>query len=168
MFARMKTVVMCAVAAMLLVGACKKVSNEDGQLFDRVRTTNGFTYYQNDFQYLSSSAQSGHNHPLFRVRFNSVAQAALDSSGKLPHDSVFPSGSLIVKELYDDNSGTIKLLAIMEKVSLNSPSGSKWTWAEYEPKGTVKVSLFDKGAQCISCHNTPDNRDFVRTFDLFP
>ena len=98
----------------LLMQCKKEATGLDKELLDRSKATTGFTYYKNDNTIKASSPQSAHN-AFFRVRFNAIAQAALTDNGKLPVDSVFPEGSLIVKELYDTQNGALKILAVSEK-----------------------------------------------------
>lgn len=102
-----------------------------------------------------------------RVRFNGVAQAALDATGKLPAGSSFPNGSLIVKELFDSPTGPLVLYAIMKKDSASPAAGINWLWAEIKPDRKVKVSATKKGASCIGCHSM-QSRDYTRIFNILP
>lgn len=151
----------------LILSQCKKATEEDKALFDKSKETTGFTYYKNDNTVLPSSSASAHN-SFFRVRFNATAQAALTDNNKLPAGGSFPDGSLIVKELYDSQNGSLALLAVMEKASTNSASGAGWLWAEFKPDGKIVHSTSKKGEGCISCHSLSGNRDYVRLFELFP
>ncbi len=136
----------------------------DKELYDTAVATTGFTYFKNDPTIRPSSNPSAHN-DYMRVRFNSIAQAALDSTGELPSGSSFPNGSLIVKELYDSPTGSIKLYAVMKKDSSNSQAGANWLWAEYNPDETVAFSVSKKGDGCTGCHGV--GRDYTRVFDEF-
>ncbi|MES2621312.1 MAG: hypothetical protein V4615_10715 [Bacteroidota bacterium] len=139
----------------LFLSQCKKATEEDKALFNKSKDATGFTYYKNDITVLPSSSGSPHN-SFFRVRFNAAAQAALTDNGKLPVGNSFPDGSLIVKELYDSQSGNLALLA------------AGWLWAEFKPDGKAAYSTSKKGEGCISCHNLSGNRDYARLFELFP
>jgi len=146
---------------------CKKeASGEDKILFDKSISTSGFTYYKGSDAILPSSNPSAHN-PFFRMRYNATALNAMTDNGKLPVGASFPDGSLIVKELYNAQTGALKLLAVMEKSSSNSLSAENWLWAEYEPDGKVAYSIHKKGEGCTGCHST-DARDYNRVFNLFP
>lgn len=150
--------------AVCLHSACKKdkSSSEDKELFDEM-VNNSYTYYQNSQAILNAAGISPHGN--FKLKFNATAQAALDSTGKLPAGSSFPSGSLIFKEVY--GSGTaLSLYAIMKKAPGNSNAGSNWLWAEYKPDGETIVSVKEKGSGCISCHSGNVNRDLTNSFDL--
>lgn len=151
----------------LLLAQCRKTTETDKALFDKSNTTTGFTYYINNDSVLPSSSPSAHN-AYFRVRFNSIALAALTDNGKLPAGSTMPEGSLIVKELYDAPGGELKLLAVMEKAGNNSAAGSGYLWAEFNADGSAVFSTSKKGNGCISCHDNSGNRDLVRLFELFP
>jgi len=100
------------------------------------------------------------------VRFNAIAQAALDDTGKLPVGSSIPTGSIIVKEIYSSANGSIDLYAIMKKDPSSSVSVSGYQWAEFKPDGSTFFSTKKKGNGCISCHSSSPNRDLVRTVDL--
>jgi hypothetical protein len=155
------------VSLVISLSQCKKLTEEDRALFDKSKTTTGFTYYKGDDTILPSSPQSAHN-AFFRVRFNATAQAALTDNGKLPAGGAFPDGSLIVKELYDSQTGGLALLAIMEKATGNSSAGANWLWAEYKPDGKLGYSVSKKGSGCTGCHSTTGHRDYMRLFELFP
>ncbi len=137
----------------------------DKQLFDEATATTGFTYYINTPGITPSSSQSAHN-AYMRVKFNGVAQSALDSTGKLPVGSSFKNGSLIVKELYDSPSGSIALYAIMKKDSASASTGANWLWSEIRPDLNVAFSVSNKGSSCTGCHSM-NSRDYSRIFDLF-
>ena len=154
-------------ASILLLTQCKKnAEGADKVLFDKSNTTSGFTYYKGNTAVLPSSNLGGHNKP-FRVRYNTIAQAAMTDNGKLPAGGSFPDGSLIVKEIFDGGGNKLELLAIMEKATTNSAAGAGWLWAEYDPESKVVISVDDKGKACTSCHAIND-RDYNRLFELVP
>jgi len=136
-------------------------STPQTSLFDLTKSNSGYLYYQSG-ALLPGTSPSPHGS--FKLRFNDIAQAALDTAGKLPTGSSFPENSLIVKELF--TNGTLELLAIMRKKPTDGNAGSGWVWAEYKPDGTEVYSESKKGAACISCHSSTKNRDLLKTFDL--
>jgi hypothetical protein len=101
---------------------------------------------------------------MFKLRFNSVAFAALGPDGELPENSSFPTGSVVVKEVFVNS--TIAVLAVIKKSPADPNAGQGWLWAEYALDGTPHFSIEQKGNGCIGCHNETPNRDLVRTFDL--
>ena len=150
-----------------LLQSCKKdneSTSTDTELFNEISSTSGYTFYVGTPGITAGKGNSPHGFE--RVRFNSTAQAALDSTGKLPSGASFPTGSIIVKEIYSSATGSINLYAIMKKEPGNSSSGSAYLWAEIKPDATVSFSTSKKGDGCISCHSGSANRDLVRTFDL--
>ena len=167
----MKTKIVCTTALLFSLAVtltqCKKTTETDKLLFDKISSTTGFSYYKNNDSIQPSSSASPHN-AFFRVRFNAIALAALTDNGKLPAGGSFPEGSLIVKELYDSPTGSLKLLAVMEKATGNSAAGSNYLWAELEADGRAVFSTSKKGNGCISCHSASGNRDLTRLFELFP
>ena len=138
------------------------VPSADETLFNESSTTSGYSYYQSG-NILPADPNSPHGS--FLLRFNSIAAAALDSTGELPVGGTFPNGSILVKEVYVGT--TLSLYAVMKKDPGSSNSGQGWLWAEYEPDGAVNISVLDKGNDgCVSCHTAIPNRDLVRTFDF--
>lgn len=142
------------------------IQSPDQQLFYKSIKTSDFIYYKNNNTVFPSSSPSAHN-PYFRVRFNHIGANALTDNGKLPVGGSFPIGSLVVKELYNEQNGELKYLAVMEKIPTDTNSGAGWLWGEYKANGEVHIGVPAKGAACISCHST-NARDYVRLFDLFP
>ncbi len=136
----------------------------DEQLFTEISTLTGYTYYVGTPDI--TAALGGSPHGFERVRFNAIAQAALDGTGKLPVGGTFPEGSVIVKNIYASATGPLTMMAVMKKASTNSSSGSNYLWAEFKLNGENVYSSALQGAGCVSCHSAPDNRDLVRTFDL--
>lgn len=142
--------------------SCKKDENEGDKTLFAEATATGYTFYQNKDSILSAAGNSPHGK--FKLRFNATAQAALDSTGELPTGSLFPAGSIIVKEVYSNTF--INLFAVMKKESSNGNAGNGWLWAEYKTDGSAQYSISEKGGSCISCHSNNPHRDFTRTFDL--
>lgn len=138
----------------------------DANLYEAVKSANGYTYYRNNDSIKPSSKATAHG-PWFRVRFNSIAKAALTDNGKLPAGKEFPDGSIVVKELYETQQGGLKYLAVMQKNKNHSQANAGWLWNEYEADGKVYYSINLKGGGCVGCHSS-DDRDKVRTFELFP
>jgi len=154
----------------IVLHSCKKDDDAptdlDVELYNESKDAVGFTYYKTDSAIIPSSVASGHP-GFFRVRFNAVAQAALTDNGKLPQGESFPNGTLIVKELYESQTGALNLLAIMKKDPSNEYSKDGWVWAELRADGGNYISAKDKGDACVSCHSI-NHRDKTRLFDIFP
>ncbi len=150
-------------ASIIIIQSCKKDkanSDADNALYGEI-TAGGFTYYQSG-NLLSGVSPSPHGS--FKLRFNSTAFAALDSTGELPTGSSFPTGSIIVKEIFSGSN--INLYAVMKKDPSNGNAGRSWVWAEFNTNGSAAFSASKKGDGCISCHSGSTNRDLTRTFDL--
>lgn len=144
------------------VTACRKDKSltADKLVYNEMQE-GGFTYYQNG-SLLNGVSPSPHG--AFKLRFNGIALAALDSLGELPKGGIFPTGSVLVKEVYEN--GSLSLYVVMKKDPSNEHEGSGWLWAEYNPDGTVDYPLNKKGQDCIGCHSGGISRDLTRTFDL--
>lgn len=134
----------------------------DMMLFNEARATD-LVYYVNTPGITAPASESPHGS--FRVRFNSIAAAALDTiTGELPEGGTFPEGSLIVKDVYE--GGSLSLYAVMKKAAHDPLAGANWLWAEIHTDGAVAFSASKKGDGCISCHSSGQQRDLVRVFDL--
>jgi hypothetical protein len=101
-----------------------------------------------------------------RVKFNAIAASVLDENGRLPKGSVFPEGSMIVKEGYKKQDGPLHEYAIMKKVSSSENAKEGWLWTELDETGETKYSISLNGRKCLSCHLNASNRDGTRMFDL--
>ncbi|MBL7924037.1 MAG: cytochrome P460 family protein [Bacteroidia bacterium] len=157
---------MLLVAMVFLLASCKKEEEKEKKAnTDLYCEINAGPYaYYSGTPVITEGL--GGAHGFMKVRFNSVAQTALDSSGKLPTGSAFPNGSVIVKEVYNSLGGGLQLYAVMKKENWNEYAGSSWLWGEYRPGGEVVFSVAKKGNGCISCHSSPDHRDLTKVFDL--
>ena len=150
-------------AFIITIQSCKKDKTDpdsDNRLFEEL-SSGTYSDYQGG---IILSAASPSPHGSFKLRFNATATSALDTTGEIPSGNSFPSGSVIVKDVYDGT--TLKLHAVMKKDPGSTNSGSGWLWAEYNTDGSVIFSTGKKGDGCISCHSGSPNRDLTRTFDL--
>jgi len=164
----MKKILILFIAISAITVHCKKdkiaKDETDASVFEQIKTNTGFSYYKSNSAILQSSAKSPHN-KFFRMRYNKIAFDVMTDNGKLPVGKTFPNGSIVVKELYDSQTGSLALYAVMIKKQ-DSNSGKDWLWSEYKTNGDLVYSITKKGSGCISCHAT-DARDYNRIFDLF-
>ncbi|WP_317896718.1 hypothetical protein [Aurantibacillus circumpalustris] len=114
-------------------------------------------YYNSDPNILLSGAHGPHG--TFKLRFNNIANKVLTDKGKLPLGTVFPDGSLVIKDIYSGSDLT--LYAFMYK-----HSGS-WLWAEVKPNGSILHSVNENSGVCTGCHNQSGNRDLVVSFNFY-
>ena len=86
----------------VVIQSCKKdkMKNNDKDLYAEI-SENSYVYYQNG-KLLNGVSPSPHGS--FKLRFNAVALAALDSLGELPKGASFPTGSMLVKEVYENEA----------------------------------------------------------------
>lgn len=157
--------------SILTIYSCKKekvTEGTDKELYDMSKATSGFVWYKNSSSLLDKSAGSGHPQPFLKTRYNSIAATKLDSNGKILTDAVFPEGSLIVKELYD-NSTTLGRYAILYKKTGSADADANgWVWGYINSDGTVVESASKKGTSCISCHSQAGNIDYMLMNKYFP
>ena len=137
----------------------------DEELFELVSTTTDYTYYLDSSDRFVSQ---GGPHQYVAIKFNSLAAAALDSSGVLPEGEEFPTGSLIVKESYVTSSGDLNVYAVMYKNDGDQNAVDDWIWAEFTSTGEPYYEVSKKGLSCVSCHAQEGNRDYARIFSLYP
>lgn len=149
------------------IQSCKKESKTtetDTELYNEIKDSSGYTYYLGTPGITAGVGNTAHGFE--RVRFNAIAQAALDVSGKLPVGASFPAGSIIVKEIYTSATGSIDHYAVMKKAPGNNSTERGYLWAEFNVDGSTKFSTSKNGDGCINCHSGSTNRDLIRTFDL--
>ena len=153
------------------INSCNKekdATGTDKELYDMAKATSSFTWFNNSSSLLSKSSGSGHDQPLLRTRYNSVAAAKLDPSGKIMTGATFPEGSVIVKELYE-NATTLSRYAVLYKKSASKDADANgWVWGYVDADGTVAEAASKKGSSCISCHSQADNIDYMLMNKYFP
>ncbi len=141
------------------------VSLSDATLFELIESNVGYRYFKNSIDTLVSDAESDHG-SFVRIRFNSIAVAALNSDLSNLNSSKFPDGSIVVKEIYDVSGENIVYYAAMFKSSVDKNSSGSWLWAEYRADGETFYSATKGGVACTGCHSASGNADLVRTFSL--
>ena len=146
----------------------KQAEGTDRLLFDMAKETNGFTWYKKSDALLNTTSGSGHSFPFLRTRYNQLAATRLDDNGRITEASVFPEGSLIVKEFHDNTKKPARY-AILYKDSGNADADSKgWVWGYINTDGTVAQAASEKGNTCNTCHNQSGNIDYMLMNKFFP
>ncbi len=167
----MKYQILVTLSFLFVFASCKKDKTLDGidlELFKMAQETAGFTWYKNTDALLPKSSGSGHNFPSLRTRFNTIAATQLDGAGKIESTAVFPEGSVIVKELINDN-GSLERYAILFKAANNENADANgWVWGYINEDQTISASATEKGASCISCHQQAGNIDYMLMNTFFP
>ncbi len=151
--------------------ACKKEPDATGidkQLFDMAIETTGFTWYKNSSALLDKSPGSGHSELLLRTRYNSVASAVLDINGKIIPGSIFPEGSLVVKELYNNSTDIDRYAILYKKSSDANADAAGWVWGYINADETVAEEASNKGSACRGCHSQTNNIDLNLMNVYFP
>lgn len=133
-----------------------ELAYSDTALFDSTQNAN-YKYYQNDPNNLLPAAGNS-PHGSFKLRFNSIAYAALTAGGKLPVGGTFPEGSFLVKDVY--SGGSIGVYAYMYK------HNGSWLWGEVKSSGDFLYYAKDGPSVCVGCHSQSGNRDMVTTFQF--
>ncbi len=140
----------------------------DLQLYLMAKDTVGFVWFRHSDSLLHKSEGSTHSQPLIRTRFNAIAASKLDSNGMIIPGSVFPDGSLIVKEMFD-KTRTLKTYTTLYKDPSNEIADNKgWLWGAVGVDGTVEITAYRKGSACIDCHLQPDNIDYMLMNKFYP
>ena len=156
---------------LLSVHSCKKTEEPNGidkQLFDMAVPTTGFVWYKNSSAFLNRSSGSGHSQQFLRVRYNGAAAAHLDSAGKIVAGSIFSDGSLVVKELYENQTTLDRYAILYKKASDPNADANGWVWGYINADQSVAAPASDKGSACRSCHSQADNIDYMLMNKYFP
>lgn len=137
-------------------------------LYDMATVDTGFVWFKFSDEALDRSSGSGHGEPKLRTRYNGVAAAMLDAEGRIQEGAQFPDGSLIVKELLE-NDLSISLYAVLYKKA-DSPDADAngWVWGYLNPNGTVRTPASDKGSGCIGCHTQSGHIDYMLMNKFYP
>ena len=146
---------------LLALFSCTKdqASETDAELYEKAKDTAGFTWYKHSDTLLPRSSGSGHGQPYLRTRYNALAAAQLDSSGKIKSNAVFATGSLIVKELYLDGQVLDRYAILYKDPEHGNADPKGWVWGYINADGSVAVSASKKGNSCINCHSQNGNID---------
>ena len=107
------------------------VISNDAALFRQFTQTDPFTSYTvfpNAEEFTTGRLVGSEAHrPVIRVRLNGTATAAL-RNGTLPSGTVFPNGSIVLKEIRPAAGAAPSLFAVMVKDSGNPLAGDGWLW----------------------------------------
>jgi hypothetical protein len=135
-----------------IINSCKKnigANGTDKDLFNMAKETGGFTWFKNSSLLLNKSFGTGHRQTFIRTRYNAVAATKLDSSGKITTGALFPEGSFIVKELFD-NATTLGRYAILYKKTGSDDADAKgWVWGYIDADGTVAEKASKKAVHAL-------------------
>ncbi len=163
------SIIICLLA--LIFTSCKYDNIEgrfETEIFNKAKSTDGYVWFKYSNISLQKSSGSGHEQPLLKTRFNAIAANQLDSIGKIKTGTVFPEGSMIVKELLDGN-GKLQVYAVLYKKSTHPSADVKgWVWGYYNEDGTVRISSKLKGKDCNTCHSQAGNEDYMLMNKFYP
>jgi len=137
-------------------------------LYDMATVDTGFVWFKFSSEALDKSSGSGHSEPKLRTRYNAVAASMLDAEGRIQEGAQFPDGSLIVKELLE-NDLSISLYAVLYKKAGNPDADANgWVWGYLNPNGTVRTPASQKGTGCIGCHTQSGHIDYMLMNKFYP
>jgi hypothetical protein len=146
----------------------KALSNTDKELLEMSKTTKDFVWFKNTDSLLAKSSGSGHPQALLRTRYNAIAAKNLDNKGKILPGAIFPDGSLIVKELFENPSKLVKYAILYKNPKSNDADAKGWVWGYINSDETVDIPASKKGTSCIKCHTQVDNIDYMLMNKFFP
>lgn len=140
----------------------------DKELYEKSKSSVGFTYYKFNSELLPKSSGSGHSQAFLKTRFNDIAATVLDNDGKVLEGTSFPEGSLIVKELWSTETEFSRYAILLKEPGNPDADAKGWVWGYINADGSVAIPASDKGAACISCHSQSDNIDYTLMNKAFP
>ena len=155
----------------VVLSSCKKekVPNEvDIDLYNMSISETGFTWFKFSNAYLDKSSGSAHDYPFLRTRYDSTAATVLDVDGKIQAGASFPEGSLIVKELINDDFSIGRYAILYKASSSDFADANGWVWGYINSDKTIAAPASDKGASCISCHQQSGSIDYMLMNKYFP
>lgn len=140
----------------------------DKELYEKSKSSVGFTYYKFNSELLPRSSGSGHSQAFLKTRFNDIAATVLDPNGKVLEGSNFPSGSLIVKELWSTETEFSRYAILFKDPDSQDADINGWVWGYINADGGVAIPASEKGAACISCHTQAGHIDYTLMNKAFP
>ncbi|MCC6371214.1 MAG: hypothetical protein IT236_09440 [Bacteroidia bacterium] len=158
----MKRILLISAFAFMLFSCTKKTGKNpqlaysDAALVDSCLNQT-HRYYKNDSQTLLAGNKGPHG--TFKLRFNSIAYAALTNNGKLPDKGTMPEGAMVIKDVYDGTK--LSSYAFMYKRNGN------WLWGEANANKDITYSVKMDASICTSCHSQAGNRDLVVSFNFY-
>lgn len=76
-----------------------------------------------------------------------------------------PEGSVLVKESYSQDGGTLMAVTVMYRSKGYDPEHGDWYWAKYEPDGRVSriegMAVAGRVQMCADCHSSAAGGDFA-------
>lgn len=165
------SVILFSLFSSLLLYSCKSdqvPDATDATLLKLAKNTSGFVWYNLTDTLLPRSSGSGHGQPFLRTRYNAIAATQLDATGKVIPGSLFPEGSLIVKELYLADSIFDRYAILYKDSDSESADAQGWVWGYINADESVAVAASLKGSSCIACHSQVDHIDYMLMNKYFP
>jgi len=166
-----RTIFVLLFVGIVMTISCDKedeVNKTDKELYEMAIATEGFVWYNNSEALLGRSSGSGHTAPFLRTRYNSVAATQLNEDGKILDNAIFPEESLVVKELYSDESALYQYAILLKNTSSEYADKDGWVWGYVDSSGKVLESATKKGVSCISCHTQNGSIDHMLMNRFFP
>lgn len=140
----------------------------DKLLYDMSKSTDRFIWFKNTDVLLNKSSGSAHSQSFLRTRYNSTAATKLDGAGRIMNGASFPEGSLIVKELFQNQSTLVQYAILYKKSDSPDADAKGWVWGYIKSDGAIVQSASQKGNGCISCHSQNGNIDYMLMNKYFP
>jgi hypothetical protein len=158
-------VIVCVAAFTVIVACEQTVITEtatpltDAKFFETAKITTGTVWYKNSDAFLGRTAKSGHPQPFMRTRYNAIAAAQLDASGKVKAGTTFPEGSVLTKDLVNTDKTLFGYALMWKRKSDPNADKDGWVWSELTSSGGVLIGISQKGSACISCHSNSGQID---------
>ncbi len=128
----------------------------EASLLPRLQEYRAWARAPGDYQMPLVPAQGTHGAYIDIYINDVVAQALLEGSDSL---STWPTGSVIVKDGFDDAEGTsLRQVAVMER------RAEGWYWEEYDAADLEDPLFAGAPDICVDCHSA--GQDSVRAFGL--
>lgn len=159
------------VMAGFIVNACKHdgvALGTDMLLYDMAVEDTGYVWYKFSDAALDISSESAHGLPKLRTRYNAIAATMLDSEGRIQPGIQFPEGSLVVKELLEDDLSLVRYAILYKNATSADADDQGWVWGYLNASGTVRTSSSEKGSGCSGCHSQGGNIDYMLMNKFFP
>jgi len=168
-------VVLFTLTTLSIIAACNEKSTTDGatgievtdsQLYQLMLNSPKAAFYKNSADTIPGNSGGAHPGNVL-VWYNEKAKDQLDANGKVKSSASFQDSSLIVKEIFNNN--TRSAIAVLFKLRSASNAGANgWVWSEMDGTGNPRISAKDKGSSCSGCHSAGSAYDYTRMNGAHP
>ena len=139
------------IITILIFGCSEDVLTDDQKLANEIwDEIQGYEFWNQSPEFTGIQLNNGSPHGEYvQIWINGIVSEFFEDTSA---SDLLPNGSLIVKEGYSDENGSIlNNITIMKKLDSYDPSHNNWFWASYNEGGEL-AGKNGKESFCYNCH----------------